>query len=151
LLAGKPGRGKTHLCTALALRFAHQHMDVYMMRVSEGLEELMALKMEDMNEFKAKIDRIAKAKFLILDDLGTEKLTESKESAIFQIFDKRTELKEKNRTFITTNLSLEEIKEKFNERLISRIREICRIKNAKGEDYRNVINLKQRTPLKSIV
>jgi DNA replication protein DnaC len=56
---------------------------------------------------------------LILDDLGAEKTSEFALSAIYTIIDER--INYEKRTIVTTNLSLQEIEEKMDARLASRL------------------------------
>lgn len=56
---------------------------------------------------------------LILDDMGAEKSTDYALSSLYMIVDDR--INYKNRTIVTTNLSLQEIEEKMDARLASRL------------------------------
>lgn len=86
--------------------------------------------------------------FLFLDDLGAEYSTDFTKEHIFTILDTRAV--KKLPTFITSNLTLEEIKSRYGERISSRIKQLCVIIKLQGKDKRNDIfkeriqTLKQR-------
>ncbi len=85
------------------------------------------------NEFKVPT-KYRFAKVLFLDDLGSENITEMKREWIYSLLEER-----KNYgliTFITTNLSLSDLKEKFYERISSRILELCVPVMITGKDMR---------------
>ena len=64
-------------------------------------------------------DLVMKTDLLILDDLGTEYLTPFYSSTIYNIIN--TRLNFKKPTIISTNLTHEEIQERYDERVVSRI------------------------------
>ena len=61
------------------------------------------------------IKRISEAEWLVLDDVGTEKVTEWSSGILYSILNKRT------KTIITTNLAPEDIKGTYGKRIYSRI------------------------------
>lgn len=84
---------------------------------------------------------IKERKVIIIDDLGTEKesnnygvKSEIMEDALYE----RHRLFEQHgiRTIITTNLNKEAIIKKYDERIYSRLRQMCECINAVGEDLR---------------
>lgn len=60
-------------------------------------------------------DKNDKIKFLVLDDLGTEKQSEWSANLIYSVLNKR------NNTIITTNLTEDELKKRYGKRIYSRI------------------------------
>lgn len=72
--------------------------------------------------------------YLFLDDLGTENLTEFKLETLYDLIDYRWV--NKKPTFITTNLSLNQLRERFLERISSRILGMCVPLEIKGIDRR---------------
>lgn len=91
----------------------------------------------DPEEFKLCLD----VNFLFLDDLGTENTTDFAREHFFTILDLRCQ--KKKPTFITTNLSLNELTQKYGERVVSRLKEMGAVLEIKGDDKRNQI-LKDR-------
>ena len=141
-LGGEPGRGKTHLCLALAIRLMREMRDVYFTRPGIILTDLMALKInnhvDNINEYQQTLERLKSVEILFIDDLGTENLTEPKKEVIFEVMDERVKRKDSLRTFITTNLSWDHLTEKYHSRFTSRIEEICSIEKVQGIDFRSL-------------
>lgn len=83
-------------------------------------------------------------KDIIIDDLGTEK-TRNEYGIKFELFeealDERHKLFEQygTKTIVTANMSGEAIKERYSERIYSRIRSMCECINATGKDLRLVV------------
>ena len=73
-------------------------------------------------------------KLLILDDLGAEKTTDWALQSLYVIINKRGS--EERQTIITSNLTLNEIKDKLSDRIASRINGMCKIIEIKGKDRR---------------
>jgi len=71
---------------------------------------------------------------LILDDLGAEKTTEWVLQSLYIIINKR--LSEERQTIITSNLSLDELREKIGDRIASRVAGMCKIVKLTGKDRR---------------
>jgi DNA replication protein DnaC len=65
------------------------------------------------------IDEYANYKVLILDDLGAEKTTDYSLTSLYIIIDER--INNETRTIVTTNLSLQELEEKMDARVASRL------------------------------
>ena len=140
MLGGDVGRGKTHLCVALCLKMMEQRYNAYFAPVGKTLNELMTMKShelpEERNKYSELMQKLTTVEILILDDLGTETLTEAKMTALFDIINQRTNNKEKRKTFFTTNLRWKLIEEKYDQRITSRIREICDFRLLDGIDMR---------------
>jgi DNA replication protein DnaC len=80
------------------------------------------------------IDRVASRKLLVLDDLGTEKVTEWVLQTLYTIIDIRS--RERLQTIITSNFSLDEIKDRLSDRISSRIIGMCKVLPMVGDDKR---------------
>lgn len=80
------------------------------------------------------INRVAEIPILIIDEVGAEKTTESVLLHAYLLFNKR----EQNElpTYGTSNISVDEIGEKLDSRIASRIRGLCNIIAVGGEDQR---------------
>lgn len=76
-------------------------------------------------------DKNNEIKYLVLDDLGTEKTSEWSSNLIYSILNKRTN------TIITTNLTPDEIQRRYGKRIFSRI--------FKGVGKEHVYQFKNRT------
>lgn len=138
LLMGPSGSGKTHLMISL-VNVVLEHLDpdrvhsvgstLLFINTSEFLE-LTRRDIETGKEF----ERIRKLTFLFLDDLGVENLTDWSRDQLYRLFEYRNN--NKLATFITTNLSPSELKERMHERILSRILEMCVPVQLTGSDKR---------------
>jgi hypothetical protein len=145
-IVGSRGVGKTHLATALLRQmiFDHPraeriHYDILPAIVSVP-ELLMRIKATFNKESKETEDEVldlySDLRVLILDDLGTEKPTEWAISTLYLIIDRR--YRDMRKTIITSNCSLDEIAERLDDRISSRIAEMCNVIRMKGKDRRLV-------------
>lgn len=148
LLTGSRGVGKTHLAVALMREIILDtppvnqgdayKIDIQKMPLFISVPELL-LEIRDTfggNEISEKgiIDKYGWADVLILDDLGVEKTSDWVLQTLYTIMDRR--YREELRTVITSNLSIEEIQEKLDDRIASRIVGMCRVCILQGRDRR---------------
>ncbi|AAF26604.1 DnaC-like helicase loader [Streptococcus phage 7201] len=112
VLIGNTGVGKSHLAYS-ALKALSDHTKK--MGVFINVVDLLAKIKEDFNLEAEYIRRISEAEWLVLDDLGTEKVTEWSSGILYSILNKRT------KTIITTNLSPQDILGTYGKRVYSRI------------------------------
>jgi DNA replication protein DnaC len=147
-LTGSRGVGKTHLAVALMREMilstqpvnhsGTYKVDIQKMPLFISVPELL-LEIRDTfdgNEIseKAVIDKYSWIDMLILDDLGVEKTSDWVLQTLYTIMDRR--YREELRTIITSNLSIEEIQEKLDDRIASRIVGMCRVCILQGRDRR---------------
>lgn len=80
------------------------------------------------------INNLADVPLLILDDVGAEKTTDFSLQSAYLLFNKR----EQNEMpiFGTSNLTVDEIGRKLDDRIASRIRGMCDVVNIGGDDQR---------------
>lgn len=113
---GNPGVGKTFLSNCIAKELIERLKVV----VRIGAAELVEIIKAGSRDFDAEPDPyLVESDLLIIDDLGTELNTEWNSSSIFNIIDER--LKFNKATIITTNLSYNDIRDRYSERVSSRI------------------------------
>lgn len=149
VLMGKAGVGKTYALTALmnkVLEDCHK----YDVRLSDfvayypvGYLLFKLRSHRDPPEF----DTCVNTKFLFLDDLGAENTTDFAREHFFTIIDLRCQ--KKFPTFITTNLTFNELKEKYGERVVSRLKEMCLPLSIKGDDRRTDMMKERMLELKN--
>ena len=147
-LTGSRGVGKTHLAVALMREVMLaarpvKHFDTYRFAFHKlplfvSVPELL-LEIRDTyngNEISEKevIDKYSWVDVLVLDDLGVEKPSEWVLQTLYIIIDRR--YREDLRTIITSNLGIEEIEEKLDDRIASRIAGMCRVRIMQGRDRR---------------
>lgn len=85
------------------------------------------------------VDKYSNCKLLVLDDLGAEKTSEFSLQILYIILNRR--YNEQLQTILTSNLSLDDIREKLGDRIASRIAGMCQIVKLTGKDRRLKTNL----------
>lgn len=115
LFSGPSGTGKSHLMIALAKEMSAAGCDCLFIQAARFYDEC------GRNEFRIPNEYL-RAYYLFLDDLGTENLNDMKREWLFNLLESRKN--SKRITFISTNLSPKDLREKFFERIASRIFEL---------------------------
>ncbi len=131
---GSPGLGKTFLSHAIAKDILEKGHIVLYQTASDLIDFIRNNKFDQSNESDPMMERIFHSDLLIIDDLGTEHLTEFAKMELFNVINKRL-LRGKNMV-ISTNLSLRELQEKYPNRLTSRILGHFQLYKFYGEDIR---------------
>ncbi|MBQ4069514.1 MAG: ATP-binding protein [Lachnospiraceae bacterium] len=132
-LYGSTGVGKTFLTNCIAKELLDRyHSVIYLSAIQ--LFDLLAEESFSRDNNSSFTDDILNCDLLIIDDLGTELNNSFTISALFNCLNER--LLRKHSTIISSNLSLEDLQNQYNERLFSRI--IGNYKTLKifGEDIR---------------
>lgn len=134
LIAGKAQRGKTTTAYLLARQAIRDGLGTVGLTVVDLIERLTDTFHHD-ERLKADptqppqtthlqlIASLQAVPFLLLDDLGAEKLTDYVERALYQILNARAE--GGLLTVITTNLRKEEILDRYGDRIYARIAKLC--------------------------
>lgn len=137
LLYGSVGTGKTHLAVAIidyiARFYKRQIMpDIIFSSSVNILSEIrLAYKSQEAEQVCSTYER---STLLVIDDLGTEKVTDWVHELFYRIIDYRySNLKS---TVITTNYQMSEIADRLGDRFVSRIREMCDGVKFEGRDWR---------------
>ncbi len=138
-LAGVAGCGKTFTAAAIAnseiAGWYYENSDDYRhgflgnptrIMFTSTIDMLAAIRAAYDSDDDAQdvINKYSGAKLLVLDDVGTEKLTEWAYERIFEVIDHR--YNEELQTIITSNLAPKQLKSALGDRLLDRIREMCR-------------------------
>ena len=146
LLIGPCGSGKTHLAVSILKEMIRNNLvgkewsseakikGAYFITTPELLLEIRQSFQDsaDTNESEM-IEYYATMPFLILDDLGAEKVSEWAVTTLYLIIDRRN--REEKPTIFTTNLSLVEIEQQLSVRIASRLAD-CRVIQLDMPDYR---------------
>jgi hypothetical protein len=132
-ISGAPGLGKSHLAVGLLIESGvraptkHRYTDT-----QKFLGEILSAIKTDV-DYSSLINQMGDYHMLVLDDIGAEKTTEHVRAVINQIINDR--IMNERLTIVTSNLSLEAIAEKFDQRLSSRLSGF-KVVNMTGTDYR---------------
>ena len=137
LLLGETGTGKTFLCNCIAKELMDRcHSVVYL--TAFELFDLLANahfdKSPDASVYRQSYPYVFDCDLLIIDDLGTELNNAFVSSQLFLCINERI-LKQKS-TIISSNLSLETLRDAYSERTLSRITSFYTIWRIPGRDIR---------------
>ena len=121
-LYGGYDRGKTHLAAAVANLLIPQRFSVIYLKMIRLVSLLREAKHSEESVEDAKFP-LYTCDLLILDDIGAETRREWVTGDLFEILDLRYEARLP--VFITSNLTLSEAGEFYNQRVASRIQRMC--------------------------
>lgn len=138
IILGKAGTGKSFMSCMLALfgrvnSWYYLSFHVKFITVPDLLMDLRTLVINGNTEitetgrtaYAEYIFKLKAYRFLILDDLGTEKSTDFANSILDSVIDARYQKAKARHTIITTNLSLKELEEnRGHARILSRINDV---------------------------
>lgn len=137
LLYGNTGVGKTFLSHCIAREALDQsHTVVYLtsLLLFDILEKNKFNKELHSAEKSASVSYILNCDLLIIDDLGTELNNSFTSSQLYQVLD--TRLVHQKSTIISTNLSFDDLREQYSERIFSRITSGYTLLKLTGDDIR---------------
>ncbi|MCL2036241.1 MAG: ATP-binding protein [Oscillospiraceae bacterium] len=133
LLTGRTGLGKTHLSLAIAGKVLEQGYNAI---YGSALDFFRKVEDEHFGREKGNtMDSLQSAELLVLDDIGTEFTSSFYASVFYNLINSR--MNYGNPTVISTNLSMEELKERYGERLVSRFVSM-KILKFYGNDIRQI-------------
>jgi DNA replication protein DnaC len=132
LISGPTGVGKTYLAAAITRGLVEIREDIRFLEVSRFYSELRECMKRDASE-ETLITQCVNVRWLVLDDFGAGALTDFERRYALDLFSRRANARRK--TIVTTNLRLEEIAEKLDERIASRLSGFDHIE-AQGKDRR---------------
>ncbi len=120
LIYGETGRGKTFLSNCIAKRLIDRGHSVLYLSANQLFNDVIgAYLIEKREELKYIYDFVKEAELLIIDDLGTEMTNNLVNSQLFEVINIRA--REEKPTLISTNRSIEQLKDRYQERILSRI------------------------------
>lgn len=131
-ITGPTGTGKTHMLLGFCWEHLRKGTDLLFYNVPQMLAKLR----KDMQDEKydKTLERLQNVPILALDDLGAEKQTEWALEQIFLIVDYRT--MRRLPIFATSNFGSDGLAMNLNERIASRLRELCVWATIEGADFR---------------
>ena len=120
IFVGGTGLGKTHMSSAIAGEIIKKGYDVYYNSAQNILSSFEKERFSYRNEFDADIiERYRSCDLLIIDDLGTEYTGSVYATSLYGLINAR--LAANKAMLITTNLGYEDMRRKYDERIVSRI------------------------------
>ncbi len=134
LLVGASGLGKTHLSTAVAKRVIERGYRVVYDTIDHIIDDFQAERFRETMTYDELSDRYFESDLLIVDDLGCEMMNQFSLSCVYNLIN--TRLNAGRPTVINTNLTSEELRRSYFDRITSRLFGEYRILVFKGEDVR---------------
>lgn len=135
LFSDKPGTGKTHLACAITNELLKKFVVSLFVVVPELLNE-MSGKVSRNEDIFGMVQEIMDVPFLVLDDLGKEKITDWRKEQLYIIINDR--VASNKPMVITTNCSIKELEKRLDPATVSRIVENAQIVELTGPDRRFV-------------
>lgn len=135
LLSGGVGGGKTHLAAALCHHLAGLYVPTRMVK-APGLLQMIRRTYDRDTADDARYDlrRLDEARVLVLDDLGTERVTDWAQEQLHTLVDGWYEAGRP--LVVTTNLDLEQLAAQLGDRIASRLSEMTQPLVLKAPDRR---------------
>ncbi len=136
LFTGSTGLGKTFLANCIACEAIKQGKSVIYQTAPILLDKMVDYKFRfnKTDSEREEYDKIFDVDLLIIDDLGTEAMNSAKFSELFNILN--TRLLKNKKILISTNLTPQEIKREYEERIFSRFVGDFLVCRFVGEDIR---------------
>lgn len=137
LLYGNTGVGKTFLTNCIAKELLDRsYTVVYLtsLNLFDILEKSKFDRAMSQAEKEASLSYILASDLLIIDDLGTELNNSFTSSQLYHCID--TRLTSNRSTIISTNLSFDDLRERYSERIFSRITSNYTLLKITGDDIR---------------
>ena len=135
LMKGGTGLGKTHLSLAIANEVIKKGVSVIYTSAPQILSKLEREHFNyRYNDQEDTFNSLLKCDLLILDDLGTEFVSDFTRSCVYNLFNSR--ILANKPMIISTNLQLEELITTYSQRFVSRLIGSCDRLDFIGEDIR---------------
>lgn len=136
IMIGKTGLGKTHISLAIANKVLEKGYDVYYDSIQNIMDKLEAEHFGRLPVGESIKEDVLGCDLLIIDDLGVEFVTQFTVSELHNIIN--TRILRSLPTIISTNLELNELEDKYTQRIASRIMGSCYPIRFCGKDIRQM-------------
>lgn len=131
---GRAGTGKTIMACSIGRQLIIEGCEVKFISSPKFIIQLQNIYRQEGKTIDSILDEISGIEVLILDDIGAEKLTDFVRQTFYYIINEREQWLRK--TIITSNYSLDELDERIDSRISSRIAGTCEIVELSGQDRR---------------
>ena len=132
---GNVGTGKTFLSCCIAKELMEKGFSVTYTSADKLFKNLVDLRFQDdKSSYFSFMDNIHQCDLLIIDDLGTEAISERVKADLFTCLNNRD--MQKKATLISTNLTLDELSRRYSERIFSRVSSHFTFCKFEGRDIR---------------
>jgi chromosomal replication initiation ATPase DnaA len=118
VLTGGPGRGKTYLAVAIVRTLLLIKREAYFKRCDKLYASVRDGYRDNIAEASI-LSEYVKGDYMVLDDLGAGNLSDHERRCTLVVLDDRFE--SRRSTIVTTNWNLEQISERMDERIASRL------------------------------
>ena len=120
LLTGNTGSGKTYLLTACANKLIDENKSVLFVTAYTLNGMFLDAHLSDYKVSQSILDTLTDVDALVIDDLGTEIVRKNVTAEyLFTVINER--IARRKQTFISTNLTLADIRDRYDERIFSRL------------------------------
>ncbi len=141
-LTGSAGSGKTCFVCVLAKELIKQNKvnEIYFINTTEFFFEIKSTfdkETKIFNDYDL-IKKYAEKEYLILDDVGAEKITEYVRQSFYVLVNKR--YLNNLFTIITSNYTIDDLSKVFDDRIASRLSEMCKVVDLGNIDLRTQKN-----------
>lgn len=134
VIYGAPGTGKTHLAVAILIAALQRNYTGIFQNTLELMYLINAAYQGVGYTEKEVLDSLRRADFLVLDDVGKGKWSETVEGRIYALINAR--YSEMLPTIITTNLNVQGLRDFAGQAVFDRLRDCCLFVPLEGESYR---------------
>ena len=133
---GSTGLGKTHLSSAVAAKVIENGNDVYYTSATNMFADFEEKRFGSSTSYDVTgdISQYFTCDLLIIDDLGAEMINQFTVSCLYNVIN--TRINRKKPTMLSTNLSQDEFKKKYWDRISSRVMGEYLVLPFFGEDIR---------------
>ena len=136
LFRGGTGLGKTFLSACIAREVSEKGFSVVYETTVAAIAAYEELKFRPSEEAEDRVARLTGCELLILDDLGTEMITEFTKSALYTLVN--TRLLNGKKTIISTNLTSADMEAKYTPQICSRLEGEYQELPFVGQDIRKI-------------
>lgn len=135
-LYGPAGTGKTYSVCAIAIELIKKDIEIDFYNLPSLLQKMRSEISRSENNYGF-LEYLIKVEVLIIDDIGTEKPSDWVSETLYNLVNSRYE--NTKTTIFTSNLELDELSDKVDDKLASRITDMTDIMKCTGPDRRKQI------------